>query len=36
MEIAGFVAAVVVLYVAAALAAVYGVDSRDGNDWLNH
>ena len=33
MEILGLVGALVVLYVIAGLAALYGADSRDADDW---
>jgi hypothetical protein len=36
MELIGFLVGMVLLYAVAAVAAVFGVDSRDGNDWFNH
>ena len=36
MEILGLVGALVVLYVIAGVAALYGADSRDADDWARH
>ena len=36
MEILGLLGVLAVLYVVAGLAALYGADTRDGNDWARH
>ena len=36
MEILGLVGFVAILYVVAGLAALYGADSRDADDWARH
>jgi hypothetical protein len=36
MELLGLAAVLLVLYVLAALAAMFGIVSRDGEDWSRH